>query len=67
MESHPTASVIGAGIAGLSAAVALRRAGWIVEVFEKSSMRHETGAAITLMTVATAILDNWGFECEILV
>lgn len=63
MDARPTAGIVGAGIAGLSAAIALRRAGWVVEAFEKSSMEHETGAAITLMTIAIAILDKWGFEC----
>lgn len=62
MDARPTAGIVGAGIAGLSAAIALRRAGWEVAVFEKSSMQHETGAAITLMTVAISILDKWKFE-----
>lgn len=59
---HPAAGVVGAGIAGLSAAIALRRAGWDVEVFEKSRMKHEVGAAITIMPSGNAILDSWGFE-----
>ncbi|MCJ1424421.1 hypothetical protein MMC29_002309 [Sticta canariensis] len=39
-------TIIGAGIAGLSAAIGLRRAGHKVTMFEKSSFGHETGAAI---------------------
>lgn len=31
-EKRPACAIIGAGIAGLSAAIALRRAGWDVEV-----------------------------------
>lgn len=66
MASHiacrPTAGVIGAGIAGLSAAIALRRAGWEVEVYERSQMKHEVGAAIVVMPMAISILESWGFE-----
>lgn len=40
--------VISAGIAGPSAAIALRRAGHRVEVFEQSELKQEVGAAITM-------------------
>lgn len=58
------AGVVGAGIAGLSAAIALRRAGWHVEVFEKSRFKNEIGAAITVTPNATLVLDRWGFDME---
>lgn len=40
--------VVGAGIAGLGAAIALRNAGHQVEIFEQSQFKYEIGAAITL-------------------
>ena len=56
------AGVVGAGIAGLSAAIALRRAGWHVDVFERSQFKNETGAAITVTPNASLVLDRWGFD-----
>ncbi len=60
--SPPTAAIIGAGIAGLSASIALRRAGWSVTIFEKSRFSNEIGAAITVAPNATRVLDHWGFD-----
>ncbi|KAF1964196.1 FAD/NAD(P)-binding domain-containing protein [Bimuria novae-zelandiae CBS 107.79] len=56
--------IVGAGIAGLGAAVALRRAGHNVEVFEKSSFKAEIGAAILLTPNANRILRRWGFDFD---
>lgn len=60
----PQVGIIGAGIGGLSAAVALRRAGWQCEVFERSSFKNEIGAAITVTPNATRCLGRWGFNFE---
>ncbi|KAI0405354.1 FAD/NAD(P)-binding domain-containing protein [Xylaria palmicola] len=60
----PTAGVVGAGIAGLSAAVALRRAGLQVQVYERSRFKNEIGAAITVPPNATVALRRWGFDFE---
>ncbi|KAL2261980.1 hypothetical protein VTK26DRAFT_2813 [Humicola hyalothermophila] len=64
VPSSGCAAVVGAGIAGLSAAIALRRAGWHVEVFEKSQFKNETGAAITVTPNAAVVLDRWGLDRE---
>lgn len=60
----PQVGIIGAGIGGLSAAIALGRAGWQCEVFERSSFRNEIGAAITVTPNATRCLARWGFDFE---
>jgi 2-polyprenyl-6-methoxyphenol hydroxylase-like FAD-dependent oxidoreductase len=44
----PEALIVGAGIGGLAAAVALRRAGWNVRVFERASSPRELGFALLL-------------------
>ncbi|KPI35784.1 6-hydroxynicotinate 3-monooxygenase [Cyphellophora attinorum] len=56
--------IIGCGIAGLSAAIALSRAGHDVEVYERSTFSNETGAAIILGPNATRVLTRWGFDAE---
>ncbi|KAK4197556.1 hypothetical protein QBC40DRAFT_231962 [Triangularia verruculosa] len=56
------AAVVGAGIAGLSAAIGLRRAGWHVTVYEKSRFKNEIGAAITITPNATLVLERFGFD-----
>ena len=61
-QKHLHCGIVGAGIAGLSAALALRRAGHEVEIFEKSSFKHEIGAAITMTPNANLVLDRWGFD-----
>ncbi|KAI9801589.1 MAG: hypothetical protein M1825_003268 [Sarcosagium campestre] len=54
--------IVGAGIAGLSAAVGLRRAGHDVEIFEQSSFANEIGAAIHLCPNASRIVLKWGLD-----
>lgn len=56
--------VVGCGIAGLSVAIALSRAGHTVEVFERSQFSNETGAAIIVGPNGTRILRRWGFDFE---
>jgi len=56
--------VVGAGIAGLGAAIALSNAGHDVEIFERSQFKQEVGAAITMTPNAGLILDHWGFDQE---
>ncbi|MGO9597277.1 MAG: FAD-dependent monooxygenase [Isosphaeraceae bacterium] len=54
------AIVIGGGIGGLAAAVALRRAGWAIEVFERARELGEVGAGLSLWRNALAALDRIG-------
>lgn len=56
--------VVGAGIAGLGAAIALCRAGHHVEVFERSRFKTEIGAAVTLSPNANLVLDSWRFDAD---
>ncbi|MBM0235627.1 FAD-dependent monooxygenase [Micromonospora sp. STR1_7] len=58
--NDPHAVVVGGGIGGLSAAVALRRHGWQVTVLERAAELREVGAGLTLMTNALHALDALG-------
>ncbi|KAI0202211.1 FAD/NAD(P)-binding domain-containing protein [Astrocystis sublimbata] len=51
--------IVGAGIGGLGAAVALKRAGHDVEVYEASSFLNEVGAAIHMPPNASRVLKSW--------
>ena len=52
--------IAGAGIAGLTAAVALGRAGFAVDVFEQAGELSEVGAGLQLSPNATRVLDAFG-------
>ncbi|GAD98442.1 salicylate hydroxylase, putative [Paecilomyces variotii No. 5] len=54
--------VVGAGIGGLSAAVALREAGHSVHVLEKSRFLGEVGAALLVAPNGARVLDRLGFS-----
>lgn len=56
--------IAGAGIAGLSAGIGLRRAGHKVTILEQSSLLHEVGAAITIKPNASRVLKSWDFVPE---
>ncbi|KAJ6561978.1 FAD/NAD(P)-binding domain-containing protein [Mycena capillaripes] len=53
-------SVVGAGIAGLTAAIALRRNGHLVQIFEASEIKTEIGAALGVPPNAYRVLDHLG-------
>src|SRR5947209_3105496 len=52
----PRAVVIGAGIGGLSAAIALKQTGWEVAVYERAPELREVGAGISLWANAVRVL-----------
>ncbi|WP_371583828.1 FAD-dependent monooxygenase [Streptomyces sp. NBC_01314] len=54
------ATIVGGGIGGLAAAVALRRRGWRVEVLERSPEFTEIGAGISLWPNALHALEALG-------
>jgi 2-polyprenyl-6-methoxyphenol hydroxylase-like FAD-dependent oxidoreductase len=54
--------ISGAGVAGLSAAIGLRRAGHTVTIFERSQFRNEAGAAVSIPPNGARLLDSWGFD-----
>ena len=61
-----SAIIIGAGIGGLSAGIALRRAGWDVRIFERSASLRELGFGVGLAPNAMAALADLGVAREVL-
>jgi len=59
-------TVVGAGIAGLATAIALRRRGVEVEVVERAHALTEIGAALSLWPNAIAALDELGLAETVL-
>ena len=57
-----TAIVVGAGIGGVTAAVALQRCGWQVTVLERASELGEVGAGISVWPSAVAVLEELGVK-----
>jgi 2-polyprenyl-6-methoxyphenol hydroxylase-like FAD-dependent oxidoreductase len=55
-----TALIAGAGIGGLAAGLALRRAGWTVRLFERASSPRELGYDLMLASNAMAALRELG-------
>ena len=54
--------IVGAGIAGFSVAIACRRAGHHVQIYERSSLNNEVGAAIHVCPNASRGLLAWGLD-----
>ncbi|KAJ6580733.1 FAD/NAD(P)-binding domain-containing protein [Mycena capillaripes] len=55
-------SIVGAGIAGLAAAIALRRNGHHVQIFESAEIKTEIGAAIVVPVNSQRVLERFGYE-----
>ncbi|KFZ02178.1 hypothetical protein V500_00391 [Pseudogymnoascus sp. VKM F-4518 (FW-2643)] len=61
-----TIIVVGAGLAGLSTALALAQNGHRVKIFEQSSFLNEVGAAIHVSPNATRLLRRWRLPLDTL-
>lgn len=58
MNELKQAIVIGAGIGGLTVAIALQREGWRVQVFESATSLRTTGTGLSVMANAMAALHS---------
>ncbi|MDH0302428.1 MULTISPECIES: FAD-dependent monooxygenase [unclassified Pseudomonas] len=56
MSGKPVALIIGTGIGGLSAGIALKKAGWAVRLFEKSQTLRASGSGLSVMSNASAAM-----------
>jgi 2-polyprenyl-6-methoxyphenol hydroxylase-like FAD-dependent oxidoreductase len=61
-----TALIVGAGVGGLSAGIALRRAGWTVRIFERAASPRELGFGLALAPNAIAALRELGVADTVL-
>jgi 2-polyprenyl-6-methoxyphenol hydroxylase-like FAD-dependent oxidoreductase len=64
-DTQAPAIVVGGGIGGLSAAIALRRVGIQADVYERAPELREVGAGISLWPNATRQLRRWGLLAEV--
>lgn len=65
MTRKKKALVVGAGIGGLTAAVALREAGLDVEVYERAGELRAAGSGLSVMSNAIAALDSLGVGIDL--
>src|SRR6185295_13305391 len=59
------AIVVGAGMGGLTAAIALRQAGYVVEVFDRVPALMPAGAGVSLWSNGVKVLDRLGLGADI--
>lgn len=56
--------VIGGGIGGLSASIALRRAGHSVTIYERNDYAGEVGASVSCAANGSRWLHEWGVDVQ---
>jgi 2-polyprenyl-6-methoxyphenol hydroxylase-like FAD-dependent oxidoreductase len=61
-----TALIVGAGIGGLSAGIALRQAGWSIRIFERAESPRELGFGLGLAPNAIPALGQLGVANDVL-
>src|SRR5450755_3840752 len=59
-------AIVGAGVGGLAAALAMVQAGFAVEVYERAPVLLDQGAGITMAPNATRVLFHLGLETALL-
>ena len=59
VSSNGRIAIAGAGVAGLSSAIALKLAGYAVEIFEREQELREVGAGLQMGPHATRVLEAW--------
>lgn len=57
-------AVVGGGIGGMSTAIALRRAGHKVTIYERSDFAGERGASVSCAANGTRWLEEWGVDVQ---
>lgn len=62
LDERLNVAIIGAGLGGLSAAVALRRQGHIVTVYERYDFANEVGASLSTASNGSKFLEQWGVD-----
>ncbi|MEU1901590.1 FAD-dependent monooxygenase [Nocardiopsis dassonvillei] len=65
MGARRTAIVVGAGIGGLTTAIALRRVGVDVRVYERAPELRASGSGLSVMSNAVAALDFLGIDLQL--
>ncbi|RAQ44757.1 salicylate hydroxylase [Aspergillus flavus] len=63
-DSPLNIAIIGAGLGGLSAAVALRRQGHSVTVYERYDFAGEVGASLSAASNGSRFLEQWGVDIK---
>ncbi|KAF4308697.1 Salicylate hydroxylase [Botryosphaeria dothidea] len=56
--------IVGGGIAGLSAAIALKRGGHNVEIYEKRNFGQDAGITLAIAPNAGKVYQKWGFDLQ---